>query len=152
MSAVLPIRPGAPPALTRQVLRILAAIATFQFAFFLLWTAGVADAERQGWGATKVGFFAALPWLAVLAGLVGAPEVIRRVGTRGTVAIAILLHGAGAAGFVAGGEAALWTGGALLGLGLALRWIAVDVWLVGVSPPGPSAALSPPPRRSPAWP
>jgi predicted MFS family arabinose efflux permease len=114
--------------------RLLIAIGLHQLSFFLVWTAAIAHVEGLGWSLTDVGLFAAVPWLAALAVLPAAPWLIRRAGAKPVALAAVAFVAAGALALLAEAPAALTAGLALIGLGTALRWTAVDSWLVRVTP------------------
>ena len=87
------------------------------------------------YSALVVGAIAAAPWIAIL--LVGraAPRVLSRCGFRATHALAMCLALSALLGMMwAASPALLFTFNLLFGVGLILRWVSCDTWIVEAAP------------------
>lgn len=90
--------------------------------------------SQHGASATQLAWYAAALWAGHIPGLGMAPRLCLRWGPR-TVILVALLSSLLALGVVAGGAAPAWTaGGFLAGLGMGLRWIALEPWLYHIAP------------------
>ncbi|KJV26713.1 MFS transporter [Aquitalea magnusonii] len=128
MKPLAPARWSAIAALTS--VSMLAQIGQFGIGFIVLpvWLA------HQGLDAQRAGFFAASQWLGMLAGLVATPVMVARIGAKGTVSLGLA---ASLVAFSAVGWLSwpLWIApGILNGLGIGLRWIAIESWLYSLVP------------------
>lgn len=89
---------------------------------------------QRGLGVTPLGSFAAVQWAGMLAGILVAPSLARRLGARMAVFAGL---GSSVAAFTA---LAAWrwplllVPGFLLGLGVGVRWIANETWLFRLVP------------------
>ncbi|MGH8782739.1 MFS transporter [Paraburkholderia sp.] len=107
-----------------------AQIAQFGLGFMVLpvWLA------HQGLDAPRAGMFSSAQCTGMLAGLLIAPVLLARIGARQTVLLGLALTALAFAmmGFVGW---PLWiVPGALIGIGLGLRWIGNETWLYGLVP------------------
>ncbi|KVF78423.1 MFS transporter [Burkholderia sp. FL-7-2-10-S1-D7] len=112
-------------------------IAQFGLGFIVLpvWLAS------RGLDASQVGLFSSAQSAGMLAGLAGAPALLARVGAKRTVMLALAATLAGFAAMSVAGWP-LWVApGALIGLGLGLRWIGNETWLYGLVPPETSGRV-----------
>ncbi len=109
----------------------LAQIGQFGFGFMVLplWLAD------HGIDPARAGVFASLQWVGMLAGLMGTPWLVARMGPRHAVLAGLLIS---AAGFTLMPWVTwpMWLLSAvLIGAGLGMRWIANESWLYGLVPP-----------------
>lgn len=90
--------------------------------------------SQRGFSVTQLGGFASAQWLGVLAGILAAPVLARRLGAR------VAVFGGLAASVAAFGALAAWrwplllVPGLLLGFGVGVRWIANETWLFRLVP------------------
>ncbi|MBF5013904.1 MFS transporter [Burkholderia pseudomultivorans] len=114
-----------------------AQIAQFGLGFTVLpvWLAG------RGLGASQVGLFSSAQFAGMLAGLAIAPVLLARVGAKRTVMLALAATLAGFAAMPLAGWPLWIAPGALIGLGLGLRWIGNETWLYGLVPPETSGRV-----------
>lgn len=114
-----------------------AQIAQFGLGFTVLpvWLAG------RGLGASQVGLFSSAQFAGMLAGLAIAPMLLARVGAKRTVMLALAATLAGFAAMPLAGWPLWIAPGALIGLGLGLRWIGNETWLYGLVPPETSGRV-----------
>ncbi|HWT35045.1 MAG TPA: MFS transporter, partial [Paraburkholderia sp.] len=118
-----PVRWGAVAALT--AVSTLSQIGQFGIGFMVLpvWLA------HQGLDAPRAGIFAAAQWTGMFIGLLFAPRLMERIGSKLTVSLGLL------SSLIAYGSlgALTWPAwilpGMLTGLGIGLRWIANETWL-----------------------
>jgi predicted MFS family arabinose efflux permease len=96
---------------------------------------------HQGIDAPRAGVFSAAQWAGILAGLLAAPVLIERIGSRWTVLIGLACS-IGAFATIGMLWWPLWiVPGALIGLGIGLRWIANETWLYRLVPPESSGRV-----------
>ena len=134
MSAMLPVPSSA--AVRRSVVALnlasaLAQIGQFGVGFVVLpvWLAA------RGLGPFALGVLGALQWFGMLLGIRLAPVVVARVGARRGVALGLAL-GVAAFALLARAPGHAWTvAAALLGIGLGVRWIALEPWLYALVAP-----------------
>lgn len=89
---------------------------------------------QLGINAAQAGVLAAVQWAGMLLALVLAPKCISRMGARNTVLTALLLS-AVAFALIAQTVWPFWLlAGALIGMGVGLRWIANETWLFSLTP------------------
>ncbi len=89
----------------------------------------------RGMAPFALGVLGALQWFGMLAGIRAAPRLVARVGPRRGVVAGMAL---GMAGFALLALRWRWNwvpAGALIGLGLGLRWIALEPWLYALVAP-----------------
>lgn len=91
--------------------------------------------DGRGVDAGTIGLVAAAPWAMILLVSRFVPAIIARLGLAGTVALALIV-GIAALGGMAVVEDPIALAGlnALAGIGLILRWIACDTWIVRIAP------------------
>ena len=135
MTAPAPTRWHAIAALT--AVSTLSQIGQFGMGFVVLpvWLA------HEGLDAPRAGLFSAAQWAGILAGLLAAPILVERIGSKSTVLIGLA---ASILAFVTMGMLwwPLWmVPGALIGLGIGLRWIANETWLYRLVPPESSGRV-----------
>jgi predicted MFS family arabinose efflux permease len=135
MNAPSPVRWRAIAAL--NAVSMLSQIGQFGMGFVVLpvWLV------HQGIDAPRAGLFSAAQWAGILAGLIAAPVLIERIGSRWTVLIGLA---SSIIAFVTMGMLwwPLWIApGALIGLGIGLRWIANETWLYRLVPPESSGRV-----------
>jgi MFS family permease len=108
----------------------LAQIGQFGIAFVMLpvWLV------EQGLDATQLGMFAASLWLGQLPGLGFAPWLCKRFGDKQVILGGLLSTLLALACTALVGWPFWLIGGALAGLGLGLRWIALEPWLYLIAP------------------
>ncbi|EGC98335.1 major facilitator transporter, partial [Burkholderia sp. TJI49] len=105
------------------------------FTVLPVWLAG------RGLGASQVGVFSSAQFAGMLAGLAIAPMLLARVGAKRTVMLALAATLAGFAAMPLAGWPLWIAPGALIGLGLGLRWIGNETWLYGLVPPESSGRV-----------
>ncbi len=90
--------------------------------------------SQHGLNATQLGVFASAEWLGMLIGLAVAPRLNTLIGNRSVIAVG-LLGAILAFGLMASTAWPLWVpAGALIGLGMGLRWIGLEPWLYRIAP------------------
>ncbi|BFG75992.1 MFS transporter [Paraburkholderia terrae] len=129
------IRFNAPPVRWRAVAALtavstLAQIGQFGIGFMVLpvWLA------HQGLDAPRAGLFAAAQWAGMFVGLLLAPRLIERIGSKLTVSLGLAASLIAYASFGALSWPAWMLPGMLTGLGIGLRWIANETWLYSLVP------------------
>jgi MFS family permease len=123
-------------ALHRTLWRIIPA---FQLAMISFWTTTTLTTLlliEGGESAATIGLFTALPWLAVLTATPVLPRLVVHLGLRASFQLGALLPLASTACFALSSNLFVWVvANAVLGLGLALRWISADSWVIAAAPP-----------------
>lgn len=129
------IRSNAPPVRWRAVAALtavstLSQIGQFGIGFMVLpvWLA------HQGLDAPRAGLFAAAQWTGMFIGLLFAPRLIERIGSKLTVSLGLAASLVAYASFGALAWPAWMLPGMLTGLGIGLRWIANETWLYSLVP------------------
>ncbi|SDJ26732.1 Predicted arabinose efflux permease, MFS family [Paraburkholderia steynii] len=129
------IRLNAPPVRWRAVAALtavstLSQIGQFGIGFMVLpvWLA------HQGLDAPRAGLFAAAQWAGMFVGLLFAPRLIERIGSKLTVSLGLAASLIAYASFGALSWPAWMLPGMLTGLGIGLRWIANETWLYSLVP------------------
>ncbi|WP_346778406.1 MFS transporter [Paraburkholderia sp. Tr-20389] len=130
-----PVRWSAVAALT--AVSTLAQIGQFGIGFMVLpvWLA------QQGLDAPRAGLFAAAQWTGMFIGLLFAPRLIERVGSKATVSLGLAASLIAYGSLVALSWPAWIVPGMLTGLGIGLRWIANETWLYSLVPAGKSGKV-----------
>nr|WP_241018954.1 MFS transporter [Paraburkholderia sp. Tr-20389] len=115
----------------------LAQIGQFGIGFMVLpvWLA------QQGLDAPRAGLFAAAQWTGMFIGLLFAPRLIERVGSKATVSLGLAASLIAYGSLVALSWPAWIVPGMLTGLGIGLRWIANETWLYSLVPAGKSGKV-----------
>ncbi|MCO4878578.1 MFS transporter [Paraburkholderia caribensis] len=123
-----PVRWRAVAALT--AVSTLSQIGQFGIGFMVLpvWLA------HQGLDAPRAGLFAAAQWAGMFVGLLLAPRLIERIGSKLTVSLGLAASLIAYASFGALSWPAWILPGMLTGLGIGLRWIANETWLYSLVP------------------
>lgn len=123
-----PVRWRAVAALT--AVSTLSQIGQFGIGFMVLpvWLA------HQGLDAPRAGLFAAAQWAGMFVGLLFAPRLIERIGSKLTVSLGLAASLIAYASFGALSWPAWMLPGMLTGLGIGLRWIANETWLYSLVP------------------
>ena len=127
-TAHAPVRWGAVAALTS--VSTLAQIGQFGIGFMVLpvWLA------HQGLDAPRAGLFAAAQWAGMFGGLLVAPRLMERTGSKLTVSMGLLASLLAYASLGLLSWPAWIVPGMLTGLGIGLRWIANETWLYSLVP------------------
>jgi len=127
-SNAAPVRWRAVAALT--AVSTLSQIGQFGIGFMVLpvWLA------HQGLDAPRAGLFAAAQWAGMFVGLLLAPRLIERIGSKLTVSLGLAASLIAYASFGALSWPAWILPGMLTGLGIGLRWIANETWLYSLVP------------------
>ncbi len=89
----------------------------------------------RGLAPFALGVLGALQWFGMLAGIRLAPRLVARVGARRGVVVGMLLGMAGFALLALDVRGNWVPAGALIGLGLGLRWLALEPWLYALVAP-----------------
>ena len=86
--------------------------------------------------ASLVGLIAAMPWIGMTMGVAQVNLIAHRLGARNTIWLGILISALGIIliGLIPHRIEALILGGLIIGLGKALRWIALETWLYDLPP------------------
>lgn len=123
-----PVRWRAVAALT--TVSTLSQIGQFGIGFMVLpvWLA------HQGLDAPRAGLFAAAQWTGMLIGLLFAPRLMQRLGSKLTVTLGLAASLIAYASFGVLSWPAWMLPGMLTGLGIGLRWIANETWLYSLVP------------------
>ncbi|MEM5369958.1 MFS transporter [Paraburkholderia azotifigens] len=126
---------GAVAALT--AVSTLSQIGQFGIGFMVLpvWLA------HQGLDAPRAGFFAAAQWTGMFIGLLLAPRLMERIGSKLTVSLGLLASLIAYASLGTLTWPAWILPGMLTGLGIGLRWIANETWLYSLVPAGKSGKV-----------
>lgn len=132
----MPMTPPSPISVRRTVVALnlasaLAQIGQYGIGFVVLpvWLAA------RGLGPFALGVLGALQWFGMLLGIRLAPWLVARVGARRGVVAGLALGVAGFALLVHAPGRGWAPAAALLGVGLGLRWIALEPWLYALVAP-----------------